>query len=44
MEIVNFEDLGDTKVLSTKYPIIKHGAFFRTSTANHHSFILDGLL
>ena len=30
--------------MATKYPIIKHKAFFKTLTAAYHPFILDGFL
>ena len=30
--------------MATKYPIIKHRAFFKTLIAEYHPFILDGLL
>ena len=30
--------------MATKYPIIKHRAFFKTLIAAYHPFILDGFL
>ena len=33
-----------TICMATKYPIIKHRAFFKTFIAAYHPFILDGFL